>query len=554
MTLSVTAGGPVAGPNFREDELQAERGEEIVQLLLAAGYFRARIKGLSLFDKVVGGLVWCIQICAVDIEVELLFNENWNIGTKIALTEKIVRALRELQCPHPIEPHQIQGKDHIHVFPVVQWLVKRALETREQTAQYHSRFAQYQLEKNYGIALTSQPKPVEVYRPVRTYRHIAPDTLSKELLLDAVLLEYSQKETTGGQDDERSSAIAGEMRSVDHVSEVSQNIEEGTEKLKKLVGRREKEISEGVDEWRELRDGEEDEMERRKNRVLKEIGWRERRLEELREKVKERREEVKSARRRMEETREEAQRMRALKEKENEEKAFLDVCESLQVLDEMKKQEGEFKKECRRELERLQQMVAEEQRQGEDGGEESQAGDERIEQEFAQVSQMKVKIAKLNRQVGKLQRAIDQIPTRSELGQFQRRFVELHQQMADVHKETKQYYTMFNTMNDLCAYLEKEIGLLNSIQDNFTQAMGSSASREMFLGQVEASVQGIRQNRLKTEKRRHEAKMERDKLQYEYLRLVEKQRLYVKMVADFKEELRRNQALMASKSQQPLTE
>lgn len=50
------------GPNFREDELQAERGEEIVQLLLAAGYFRARIKGLSLFDKVVGGLVWCIQV------------------------------------------------------------------------------------------------------------------------------------------------------------------------------------------------------------------------------------------------------------------------------------------------------------------------------------------------------------------------------------------------------------------------------------------------------------------------------------------------------------
>ncbi|XP_022669577.1 coiled-coil domain-containing protein 93-like [Varroa destructor] len=552
--MSVTSGGPIPGPNFREDELQAERGEEIVQLLLAAGYFRARIKGLSLFDKIVGGLVWCIQVCAMDIEVELLFNENWNIGTKIALTEKIVRALKALQCPHPIEPHQIQGSDHIHVFPVVQWLVKRALETREQNAQYYARFAQYQLEKNYGVSPGSRPKSVEVYRPVRAYRHNAPNSLSRELLLDAVLLEYSQKGAASVHDEERSSAIVGDMRSVELADGTTSGVEGGNEKMKELVERRQNEIAEGVNEWRELRGNEEDEMEKRKHRVIKEIGWRERRLEDLREKVRERREDVKTARRKIKEAREEAERMRALKEKEDQEEVFPGVCELLQVLDEMKKQEGEFKRECRRELERLQQMVAEEQRQGDNGISESQARDEKVEEEFAQVSQMKVKIAKLNRQVGKLQRTIDQIPTRSELGQFQRRFLELHQQVADVHRETKQYYTMFNTMSDLCAYLEKEIGLLNSIQDNFSQAMDSSTSREMFLSQVEASVQGIRQNRVKTEKRRHEAKMERDKLQYEYLRLVEKQRLYVKMVADFKEELRRNQALMALKSQQSSTE
>ena len=52
----------MSAANYREDELQAERCEEIIQLLVAAGYFRARIKGLSNFDKVVGGLVWCIQV------------------------------------------------------------------------------------------------------------------------------------------------------------------------------------------------------------------------------------------------------------------------------------------------------------------------------------------------------------------------------------------------------------------------------------------------------------------------------------------------------------
>ena len=36
----------------REDEEQHVKLTQIVELLLAAGYFRARIKGLSPFDKV----------------------------------------------------------------------------------------------------------------------------------------------------------------------------------------------------------------------------------------------------------------------------------------------------------------------------------------------------------------------------------------------------------------------------------------------------------------------------------------------------------------------
>ena len=39
-----------------------QRYDEIVELLLAAGYFRARIATLSPFDKVVGGKAW-VFIC-----------------------------------------------------------------------------------------------------------------------------------------------------------------------------------------------------------------------------------------------------------------------------------------------------------------------------------------------------------------------------------------------------------------------------------------------------------------------------------------------------------
>ncbi|MED6237190.1 Coiled-coil domain-containing protein 93 [Ataeniobius toweri] len=76
----------------REDEEQSVKLAEILELLLAAGYFRARIKGLSPFDKVVGGMTWCITTCNFDIDVDLLFQENSTIGQKMFLQRAIVDA------------------------------------------------------------------------------------------------------------------------------------------------------------------------------------------------------------------------------------------------------------------------------------------------------------------------------------------------------------------------------------------------------------------------------------------------------------------------------
>lgn len=69
--------------DVREDEEQSVKLQEIIDLLVAAGYFRARIKGLSPFDKVVGGMTWCIESCNVDVDVDLLFQENSTIGQKM---------------------------------------------------------------------------------------------------------------------------------------------------------------------------------------------------------------------------------------------------------------------------------------------------------------------------------------------------------------------------------------------------------------------------------------------------------------------------------------
>ncbi len=101
-----------------------ERYEEIVSLLVAAGYFRARIPALSPFDKVVGGMAWCMTVSSVDVDVA--FQENATIGQKIKIGETIERALRRMKCRIPLQAHQIQGLDYAAIFPVVQWLVKQA--------------------------------------------------------------------------------------------------------------------------------------------------------------------------------------------------------------------------------------------------------------------------------------------------------------------------------------------------------------------------------------------------------------------------------------------
>ena len=55
--------------------------------------------------------------------------------------------LPRMKCPHRLDPHQIQGLDFIHIFPVIQWLVKRAIETREEFGDYIRSYSVSQYSK-----------------------------------------------------------------------------------------------------------------------------------------------------------------------------------------------------------------------------------------------------------------------------------------------------------------------------------------------------------------------------------------------------------------------
>uniref|UniRef100_A0A8C0GMG0 Coiled-coil domain-containing protein 93 n=1 Tax=Chelonoidis abingdonii TaxID=106734 RepID=A0A8C0GMG0_CHEAB len=550
----------------REDEEQNIKLTEILELLVAAGYFRARIKGLSPFDKVVGGMTWCITTCSFDIDVDLLFQENSTIGQKIALTEKIVSVLPKMKCPHRLEPHQIQGLDFIHIFPVVQWLVKRAIETREEMGDYIRSYSISQFQKTRSLPeddefMQRKEKAIKtVYKPQRKYKRQAgaEELLDEESKVHATLLEYGRLVGLFSAEDKKmvlptGLAAAGKADAYDDddlqaaeelriktlmtgmaamateegrltASTVGQIVGLQSDEIKQIVSEYAEKQSELSSEERPERLGAAQQHRRKVASLSKQISQKTKLLEEV----------------------------KSYSDKLDKELAALDMVESqadssiLQNLralvamnENLKSQEQEFRAHCREEMARLQQNIESLKAEAEENGEEK-VNSKYQKANFSLVFK-NIHWARRNREIAILQRKIDEVPSRAELTQYQKRFIELYGQVSATHKETKQFFTLYNTLDDKKVYLEKEVRIIHFS----SRAMASSGAREQFLRQMEQIVEGIKQNRMKIEKKKQENKMRRDQLNDEYLELLEKQRLYFKTVKEFKEECRKNEMLLS---------
>ncbi|NXR99276.1 CCD93 protein, partial [Oxylabes madagascariensis] len=220
------------------------------------------------------------------------------------------------------------------------------------------------------------------------------------------------------------------------------------------------------------------------------------------------------------------------------------ILQSLRALvamnENLKSQEQEFKAHCREEMERLQQNIENLKAEAEENGEE-QEPNKIIEQQYKaekeKLQKLRLLLARRNREIAILQRKIDEVPSRAELTQYQKRFIELYSQAMRTLD-----------MGGCARQLQMRHGVPHPCQVFrflLSRAMASSGSREQFLRQMEQIVEGIKQNRMKMEKKKQENKMRRDQLNDEYLELLEKQRLYFKTVKEFKEECRKNEMLLS---------
>ncbi|XP_056611438.1 coiled-coil domain-containing protein 93 [Triplophysa dalaica] len=594
----------------REDEEQSIKLAEILELLLAAGYFRARIKGLSPFDKVVGGMTWCITTCNFDIDVDLLFQENSTIGQKIALTEKIVSVLPKMKCPHRLEPHQIQGLDFIHIFPVVQWLVKKAIETREEMGDYVRSYSISQFQKTHTFpedeefavrkekAISTLVDVCGVYAPQRRYKRQvdAGDLFDEESRVHSTLLEFgrrygfSKQVKAGTASEQKQVSAQGTQAVPPGMTQVSEEEDlQAAEELRikalmtgmaamateegklsastvgQIVGLQSEEIKQIVTEYAEKaersaedrpeRFGPAQQHRRQITSLNKQITQKNKELKELQVKQQEIRAACEDAKLKLSEattcTEKLEKELSTLEDVECQaDSGVLEkLCDLVAMNENLKHQEQTFRAHCREEMTRLQQSIEELKMESGDEGDDKKEMNLLIDQQHSadreKLQKIRLLMARRNREIAILQRKIDEVPSRAELTQYQKRFIELYSQVSATHKETKQFFTLYNTLDDKKVYLEKEVNLLNSIHDHFHQAMASSGGKEQFLRQMEQIVEGIKQSRMKMEKKRQENKMRRDQLNDEYLELLDKQRLYFKTVKDFKEECRKNEMLLS---------
>lgn len=221
---------------------------------------------------------------------------------------------------------------------------------------------------------------------------------------------------------------------------------------------------------------------------------------------------------------------------------FKRLEELLTVHDGLKEQERSFREQCKSDLTLLQEKLQE----IENGApEEEEDRLKEYEEQKEAVARVRLQLAKKNRAIASLTRQLDDVPGRSELTQYQRRFMELYNQVSGKHKETKQYYTLYNTLDDTKLYLTTELSLLNSIQDNYNEAMASASGKEQFLKQFEAIVEGVKRNKSKVERRCAYEKNKRDTFSRQLVTLIEQQRKYVAAVRQLTIECRRNEALLA---------
>lgn len=146
---------------FNNDQERIDLYNKIIELLITAGYFRARISSLEPFDKILGGMAWTLTGCFYDIDID--FKDEMNLTEKIRVSEKITAGLKSINCPFLLNPIQIQGLDLGPIYQCLQWLVKRLLETRDERNELNKKFSVNFLENKMALSEPNEKKKLHLF-------------------------------------------------------------------------------------------------------------------------------------------------------------------------------------------------------------------------------------------------------------------------------------------------------------------------------------------------------------------------------------------------------
>jgi hypothetical protein len=208
-------------------------------------------------------------------------------------------------------------------------------------------------------------------------------------------------------------------------------------------------------------------------------------------------------------------------------------------------QEEQFKASCRAQKASWDTKIAALARNEptDDDRERKRQVEEAYTEDEARLKEARLLAAKRNRDLVAIERKIDDIPSRSELQQYQRAFAELYEQVAAQLTETRKYFNTYNMCSEEKGFFAKEVSLLGSIQDNFKAALSTEANRAKFIASLENILAGVAANLDKKSAALAQEKKQVDEASARHVELVEKERAYYRAAKEFEDECRKNEAL-----------
>jgi hypothetical protein len=216
--------------------------------------------------------------------------------------------------------------------------------------------------------------------------------------------------------------------------------------------------------------------------------------------------------------------------------------ELLREHDDIKRNESDFKQHCRQEIEQMDAEIDQlrKPKLSSDGTIVTTTQDEETLRTLTQrIESLSQQAAQVNRDIFYLERQVESQPSQIELNQYQRRFIELYNQMSSKHRDTKRHYTLYNTLLDVRNFIKREIDLLNNIDDQRALALKDSY-KDSFLDNLQKICRSVEESLEKIVNRKKELVQQKDELSDNLQVLINKQRLYTKTLVEFQMECNRN--------------
>lgn len=143
-------------------------------------------------------------------------------------------------------------------------------------------------------------------------------------------------------------------------------------------------------------------------------------------------------------------------------------------------------------------------------------------------------LAEKNQEVAILQRRLENTPSQTELTQYQRRFVELYEQINLKVEENRKFFTSYNSLLEIKDLLGSEVQMLDSFQSGFKDSKKKS-EKDAFAENVKEATLQVRQKAKKAEDKGKSVQEELKVMERRLKQLEEEEVVYYQMVKQFQE-------------------